>query len=47
MTNFGESEKRVTPMTERNCHTRPAENYNRIYMAFQALYNSKTEYRDN
>ncbi|XP_011707988.1 PREDICTED: uncharacterized protein LOC105462835 [Wasmannia auropunctata] len=44
MTNF---EKKVTPTTERNHHTGPIENYNRVYMAIQALYNSKMENRND
>lgn len=44
MTNF---DKRVTPTTERNRHIGSIENYNRIYMAIKALYNSKTEYKNN
>ncbi|XP_077282780.1 mutagen-sensitive 304 isoform X2 [Temnothorax americanus] len=44
MTNF---EKKVTPTTERSRHTGPIENYNKVYMAIKALYNSKSQHRDN
>ncbi|XP_071573350.1 uncharacterized protein Mus304 isoform X3 [Temnothorax nylanderi] len=42
MTNF---EKKVTPTTERSRHTGPIENYNKVYMAIKALYNSKSTQR--
>ncbi|XP_036148826.1 uncharacterized protein LOC105833730 isoform X2 [Monomorium pharaonis] len=43
MTNF---EKKISA-TEKNRYIGSVENYSRVYMAIKALYNSKTECRDN
>lgn len=41
--------KKVTPATRNNDIKKlsSAESLNRVYMAIKALYNSKTEYKDN